>query len=284
MSACGYCNSAIEHRPYSKKRDLPSVTGVIDMFDGGKSRSFGWAASLIAATTAVHERERWADMGTEGCTHDIHVDPGLCPACKFIRSEFDRVWGAKADLGTHVHHCALSWAQGEEVDADELTSGYLDGLEKFYVDHQPEWVELERTVRYTGGSHDYRGQFDGICDIDVHGDRRRMLIDIKTGRYSPHSQSLQLSAYRYSNLTRWEGREEIIEGKVPTVSGCAVLLLTAEGNYRLVELPAAGDEHSTFLRLRDLWSWSKKVDRWVRENPDGVIQSTNETDITGEAA
>jgi hypothetical protein len=267
---CKYCAAEVDHRPYAYKRDMPSVTGVLSMLDAGKSRAFGWAAAMIAATTAIHEPERWADLGTDGCTHD---KDGLCPACRFVRSEFDRQWTAKADLGTHVHHCALSWATGEDVDADDVTSGFLDGLEKFYVEHNPEWVELERTVRYDREiSHAYRGQFDGICDIDVAGERRRMLIDIKTGRYSPHTQALQLAAYRYASLTRWDDKTETVEGKVPTVAGCAVLLLSADGTYRLIELPAAGDEHSTFLRLRDIWGWNKTMDRWARENPSGIEQ------------
>ena len=267
-SVCNYCGADVDHRPYAGKRDMPSVTGVLEMLDGGKSRSFGWAASLIASVTAVHHPDRWAGLGTDGCTGD---KDGLCPACIYLRSEFDRQWRAQADLGTHVHHLALSWAVGEEIDVDAHTAPYLDALEKFWVEADPEWLHLERTVLYDRSrSHAYRGQFDWIARVTLNGERRTLLGDIKTGRYSPHSQTLQLAAYRFAQLTRWEDKTEIVEGPVPVVDGAAVLLLGDDGTCRLVELPAAGDAHSTFLRLRDLWGWHRQIDRWSKDHPYGI--------------
>lgn len=101
-------------RPYAYKRDgVPSCSAIAELLDDGKARSFAWSASAIAAALSVHDAGRWASMATEPCDHDAKA---YCDACAFIRSEFDRIWKTKAALGTHVHHLACSWAEGEEVD------------------------------------------------------------------------------------------------------------------------------------------------------------------------
>lgn len=289
MSACGYCGQDDGGRPYARKRDFPSTTAVSSLLDDGKSRSFGWAASMIAATTAVHHPKDWEGLlgiqsdraiqngHVDECTHD---KDGLCKACTYLRSEFDRQWSAKANLGNHIHHLALSWARGEEVDEDETTRPFLDALERFYLYHAPTWVEMERTVLYDSPkSHGYRGQFDGIAELDcpacppVDGipPRCRWMVDFKTGSYYPVEQTLQLSGYRYAqHLTRWEKGVETIEGPVPTVAHAGVILLGPDGHYRLGELPANATAHGTFLRLRDAWAWSKQMTKWAKEHPIGA--------------
>lgn len=271
MSGCKYpnCQWDGDNRPHGHKRDMPTVTAISGAYDDGKSRSCGWAASLIAATTAVHEPERWADLGTEDCTH---TKDGLCPACLFIRSEFDRVWNAKAELGSHVHHMALSWALGEEVEEDDTTAPYMDALAAFYQDCQPEWVELERTILYDEPkSHSYRGMFDAIADITVYGERLRWLLDFKTGSFYPASQTLQLSAYKSAKwLTHWENKTEIKDKPMIPVQKTGVILLAGDGTYRLAELPATGDAFGTFLRLRDTWSWHKTIATWIKEHPEAI--------------
>lgn len=281
---CKYpgCTWVGESRPYARKRDMPSVTAISGAYDDGKARSFGWAASLIAATTAIHEPEKWADLGTEGCTHDIHVDPGLCPACKFVRSEFDRQWNAKATLGNHLHHGALSWTQSEEFDEDDTTEPYMNALAGFFTDHSPEWIEVERTVLYDNPkSQAYRGQFDWIatieCPVCSVGTRCKWLGDWKSGNYYPASQTLQLSAYRHAqHMTIWEGKVEKIDKPVPVVRHAGVVLLGGDGNYQLVELPANGDAFGTFQRMRDAYTWHQQMKRWDREHPLPLHTSTAE--------
>lgn len=279
---CGYegCTAEVLHRPYARKRDMPSVTTVLGMLDDGKSRSFGWAASGIAATKAVHHPDEWDKLGTEGCTHD---KTGFCPACKYIRSAFDREWSAKATIGTHVHHLCESLARGDEVDQDDVTAGYLDAYEKFTVDCMPQWLHLERTILYDRDkSHAYRGQIDGIADLynPMTGDVGRWLLDIKTGRYSPKSQTLQLAAYRHAtHLTTWDDGDETIDREMPKVEHTGVILISGDGTYQLAELPGNGDAFSTFLRLRDLHGWSKQMDRWEKEHPLKGADEDNQGEI-----
>ena len=61
---CKYpgCGADTGHRPYARKRDAPSASAIAEMLDDGKGRSFAWAASLIAATEAVHNPGAWSGL------------------------------------------------------------------------------------------------------------------------------------------------------------------------------------------------------------------------------
>lgn len=288
MTVCPYegCDFDIaSHRPYARKRDgIPSASTVASLVDTGKSRSFGWAASLIAAVEAVHRPDNWSGLvgvmsdravknGFHECTHE---KDGLCKACTYLRSEFDRQWKAKANLGTHVHHLALSWAEGVGVVSDPVIDPYLDALEAFYQACQPRWLELERTILYNEPrGHAYRGQFDGIasilCPTCGGGARCRYLIDYKSGQYHPVEQTLQLAGYRYAqHITSWDGPQERIDKPMPTVDHAGVLMLSGEGTFDLIELPANRDAHGTFLRLRDVMTWANKVEAWDKDRKEQV--------------
>ena len=256
--------------PYRYLRDgVPSVTAISGMIDLGKSSSFGYAASLIAATTAVHEIDRWAHLSTENCGHEKDT---LCAACRFLRAEHGVQWNAKAELGSHVHHLAESWAKGETVDQDEPSKGYLDAIELFYYDTKPRWLLTECTVAYTKPGLTYRGKFDGIVELLCplcDGKRCSWLVDWKTGRYYPHEQTLQLSAYRYAQLTAWTGKTQTAIGPVPKVKHAGVILLGADGGYALRPLPVDRTAHRAFLQLRRAYEWHKEMSRWEKANGEG---------------
>ena len=195
------------HRPYAYKRDgIPSVSAVAGLLDGGKSSSFGWVAATIGARWAVHS-DALTDFSTANCDHEAKQ---YCERCAFLRSRFDAEWAAKADLGTHVHHMALSWAQGEAFVDDAVSAPYVDALEKFYADHEPWSGELpcERTVEGNQADHEYRGQFDAIGTFMWEGQRRRGLIDFKTSAHVYFLEdTAQLAAYRFADsLTSRPGR------------------------------------------------------------------------------
>lgn len=281
MAGCGYpgCDWAGTHRPYSRARDgIPSASTIAGLADdkGGMV----WASAMIAATTAVHHPDMWEHLGTDGCTEE---KTGLCPACRYLRSEHDRQWKAKAALGTHVHHLVADLAEGKEVDSDSTVDPYLDGWEKFVVECEPEWVHLERTVLYNRPrAHAYRGQTDFIGWLTVDGERSLWLGDWKTGRYWPTQQTLQLAGYRFAqHLTRWDSGKEEIDVPVPAVAHAGVICLDDQGGYQLHELPANGDAHSTFLRLRDVYGWQRQMDRWAKEQES---KQNTTTTPEGEAA
>ena len=276
---CKYagCDHESDHRPYSKDR-IPSVSTIAGLLDNNKSRGFAWSASLIAASVAVHEPERWrglvdqmtdraAQNGYHECTQ---TKDGLCKACNYLRSEHDRVWRAKADLGGHVHHLALQWAQGEKVLTDPIVDPYMDALQGFYGAHGPLFVELERTVLCDSPKVlSYRGQFDFIADIrcpDPAHERCRWLIDIKTGGFHVLEQTLQLVGYRNAtHITDWKDGTETIIRSMPAVGHCGVLLLGGDGEFRLVELAADNKAAKAFTQLRDLWGFAERMRRWEKD-------------------
>lgn len=271
---CGYCGEVDAQPPYRFLRDgIPSATTISGLLDMGmgKSSSFGWAASLICATTAVHERDRWDALSTESCTHE---KTGLCGACKFLRAEFQMQWDAKANLGSHVHHLALSWAEGQQIETTPDIDPYMDAVASFYEERKPSWVLTERTVRGQCDGLAYRGKFDGIADIDcpVEGhDRCRWLLDYKTGRYYPVEQTIQLTGYARADLTEWDGKIETTVGPVPRVDHCGVVLLAPSvsedgemvGSYDLHELPVSDETWDLFSRLRFAFDAVKRLEKWA---------------------
>lgn len=264
---CDYDES--DHRPYARLRDgVPSVTTVSSSLDtSDRGRAFAWSASLIAADMGVHHTDTWWNLPNHPCDHTAR---GLCQACRFIRSEFDRRWKAKMALGGHIHHLALSWAKGEEVDADDTTEPYLDALQAFYEKEQPQFVHLERTVRSGyGDSIYYRGQFDFIARLGPLG--YLGLWDIKTGGFYPIEQTLQLAAYRFANwLTIWDGKKEIKDKPMPAVDTAGVLMLHDDGTYDLIALPADRRAYGRFQNLLLAWQWAKDIERWDKERKDGA--------------
>lgn len=259
---CGHDLS--DHRPYAYKRDgVPSSSGVSGLIDGGKAMNFAWVAATIGARYAIHSPERLAELSTLDCDHDQRK---YCERCAFLRGRFDAEWTAKADLGTHVHHIALSCAKGEEHDEGKVEKPYVDALYAFYEDAKPEWEHFERTVEYDVPGLEYRGQFDAIGLITMDGERKRVLVDYKTG--SPHfpEMSMQLTSYRYAtSMTVWENKKVVAREPMPEVDTVAALMLRDDGTYRLIELPSGEAEFNRFLNLRDLSVWHKAMQKVQRE-------------------
>lgn len=267
---CPICDKYIGKRPYAGHKDKPSSSTVAGMWDDGKAGGMSWAASLLATTVAVHEPDRWSHLSTDKCGHTKDT---ICPACRMVRAEFQKIWDHKRDRGTHCHHLIEERIRGEVIDIDEESAPYLEAGQQFCVDAEPDWIEIERTVLYAEPvSHSYRGTFDWIATINCpscpEGTRCKWMGDWKTGSYKPAEQALQMSAYRYAqHLTRWENGKENIEGPVPQVRHTGVVLLDGDGRYQLIELPANGDAFGTFLRMRDVWGWHKQMKKWEREHP-----------------
>jgi hypothetical protein len=262
-------------RPYAGK-GVASTTELINLLNlGDKARKFAWNGAEAAAVMGVHHSPEWYGMPStvkgEPCSQDHRVEPGLCKACKFLRSEFDRRWKAKAALGEHVHHLAASWARGDDVESDGVVDPYLDGLEEWYRAYEPTFVAVEQTVHYQTGPRQYVGTFDLLAEHNcpcplAEECRCRSLMDIKTGEFQADKDwLLQLSAYRYAeSLTRWEDGRQQVTGPMPTVAHTGVLWLHP-GRAEMVEVHTNHQAFNNFLRLIDLHNWEKAVDKELAE-------------------
>ena len=259
---CGHDLSG--HRPYAYKQDgIPSSTGIASLLDGGKSMSFAWAAAAIGARHAVHPVEALDRLSIDGC----HLRANeYCERCTYLRSRFNAEWTAKAELGTHVHHMALSRASGDELVDDPISAPYVDALERFYEDCRPEWEQLERAIEYSEPGHEYRGQFDGLGLLNFHEGRGRFLIDVKTGKLHFAEATLQVASYRFAHfMTTWEGKHVVDREPMPEVDGAAILWLRDDGCYRLIELPTNREAFDQFLNLRELWPWERQMKKLQKQ-------------------
>jgi hypothetical protein len=229
----------------------PSVSTIVGQLD---KPGLSWGAAKESALFAVHHRNEWEEL-----------DP--LHAVDRIRKHHKGVWDDKAARGTAVHAMAVEWSEGHDVDVTPECSPYMDALERFYDDHQPRWLHVERSVVYTEPRyHSYGGSFDWIAELN---DGRRVLGDWKTGGRYPVDTILQLAAYRYAqhlcvvdDVGRFVGLEPM-----PSVDAAAVVYLHDDGTYELLELPATRDAHGTFLRLRDVWTWRQQAEQWNRSHP-----------------
>ena len=158
------------------------------------------------------------------------------------------------------------WQGKERFVADEAM-GYLDGLEAFWNDFQPQTIGTEEIVRYDDKNHGYIGTRDWTCELAGH--EGVWLLDLKTtakqqdpdkpdaGLYFDKFR-LQLAAYRMAKeIVRFDESGEIVESwpNYP-VAHCGIVHLRGDGKYQLFEVQAGGDEWATFLRQIDLHRWS----------------------------
>jgi hypothetical protein len=298
---CEYkpCGKYLGSRPY--KGLIESSTELIKLLNfDNRDRSFGWSGAEAAAVIGIHHTDLWWNMATtvagQPCTQDHHLcahcrqrdrdhplpdDPhkflsGLCPACRYLRSEHDRRWKAKAAIGEHVHHLAAEWARGEDVESDEVSDPFLDGLEDWYKTYEPTFIEVEQTVYYKAGPREYVGTFDLLaehnCTCPLADERCRCLslMDIKTGDFKADKDwLLQLSSYRYAQkLTRWDEGKQTVLRAMPTVSHTYVLWLRPTGLAQMVEVHTTNETFNTFLRLIDLHTWEKGVEKDLKEQAE----------------
>jgi hypothetical protein len=226
-----------------------------------------WGAAKETALFAVHHQDEW-----------MHLDPQ--DAADKLRRHHRGVWDDKASRGTIVHDLALQWSQGREVDVPVECDPYMDGLEAFYRENQPQFVEAEQSVIYDENpSLAYGGSFDALIRFGAGPlAGKTMVVDYKTGQRYPIETTLQLAAYRAcKKIGVYDDKGALVDTRpMPVTAGGAVLYLHDTGTYELLEVPANGDAAAMFLRLRAVWSWQAEMERWVKKNPQKRVGRADE--------
>ncbi len=254
------------HRPYRDK--IKSITTVIGVLD---KPGLPWGAANETAAFAVHHQAEW--------DHLSYAD-----AYDRLRKHHKGIWDGRAAMGTLVHAVAEAWADQGEADVEALVAevqaagriwqhltpeqviveanGFIDGLELWWIDWEPEVLAVEEVVRHNG-----QNAYIGTCDLRclINGETWR--IDYKTtgktedgkGVY-PDSWRLQLAALTYADeIVHYDGAEETDTEKNFPVSHCGIVLLRGDGRYSFYEVTAGGTEHNRFLQLCGIYDWLQSV-------------------------
>jgi hypothetical protein len=218
---------------------VPGVTTVLNIVD---KPALMWSASKIAAETALYEHSRKRtivrrhrktltalgkkerEMGFNGSDDEVFIH--------YCRGEFRRQWDAKAERGTRVHAVAEAWTKGESVDVRFEDSGYVDALEAFHRDCNPDFIHAELVV--LNDIYAYGGRFDAIVELDKpYG---RFLIDYKTGGHYEASLAMQQVAYMNGNIATYDDEGRLGEFKaLPRLDGARGIYLHEDGTYEVVD-------------------------------------------------
>lgn len=228
---------------------LPTSTGISGMLD---KPGLPWGAAGETALFAIHHREEWENLSAEA-------------AYERLRKHHRGVWNDKANRGTRVHDLAMQWAGGNDVECPEDCTPYLDALERFYTDHDPIWVEVERNILSLTPGLEYGGKFDYVRQTateNVQG-------DIKTGKRYPIETTLQVASYAFAQyLATYENNKLVALDPMPKIDRCEVLYLHDDTTYELLTLPVTPAVYEHFLSLRAAWSWLREMDAWLKKHPE----------------
>lgn len=192
---------------------LISVTTVIGAILH-KPSLMAWAynVGIEQAVEAVKDKVHFylktnqIDQLTDGILNIDHLK-----VKKYLKDKersYDSQRDEAADRGTLIHKL-LEWIiEGKDSSnfelADESIRSYLDNLNRFIDDYQPEFLESE--LKVFSLDKGYAGTLDTVCRINAHPPRRRhksmvgetVVLDLKSnkdGKIYPDSHFLQVTAY-----------------------------------------------------------------------------------------
>ena len=195
-----------------------NVTAISGLLDDGKSNAFAGAAVKLTREGA----------------------------------NYREVWKASGERGTRVHGHLEDWLRGKPTAVLDEDAGPVDALEKFFIDYQPEMLEVEPIVLSARG---YGGRLDTIVRIDGE----TALIDLKTGKPYVAEHSLQLSAYRYADGIAVYDEAGVLTGlrPLPDIDWCGCLYVHDDGSYNLFRYPADIHAWTVFRSLLDAYRWCR---------------------------
>ena len=219
-------------------RRVPGVTGILG--DGlPKPALITWSAN----STAEYAIDNWDKLGSLSSSARLKELQGARWAVK----------DAAANKGTAVHALAEKLVAGEEVDVPDELVGYAESYARFLDDFHVEPVHVEfSVVSYRWG---YSGTADLIANVLHLGQKRKLLIDLKTNRSGIFGETgLQLAAYRYADVLVTGDEEE----PMPEVDGCAAVHIRPDG-CDLVPVIAEEPQHKQFLYTAKVAEASKQL-------------------------
>jgi hypothetical protein len=165
---------------------------------------------------------------------------------------YREVWKKSGEDGTRRHGYCEAFLKDQPIDCLPEDMGYVDAIEKFIIDHDPQVIELEGIALSTRG---YGGRFDILVVIEGEV----WLIDLKTGKRYAVEHTLQLSAYRFADgIGEYDTDGNLLGlAPLPHIDHAAALYVAEDGSYDLVEYPADERAFGVFLGLLDAYQWTR---------------------------
>lgn len=223
-----------------------SVTAIISA-----ANSKPWLSPWAAKLAAIFAVEQHDFIGTS------ITSAGREPTVALIAAAAKKKRELAADIGSYQHaviealilrgelpsipdHLVDAEVDGERVDLDEITMGFLN----FVQDHDPKFHLAEATV--SNELHRYAGTLDIVLELRGLGVG---LVDVKSGKVLDNLMGAQLAAYRRADSV-WLDKFGNTAPMVP-VDFAAVLHLRRDyaRGYKLLEVPAGGDQFDWFAQM-----------------------------------
>jgi len=196
-------------------KQYPSVTTVLNVVGKGDALKH-WAAKIVA-TYAVEQKDTWLQLDNEAAIDLLKREP--------MRS-LDRA----SNRGTDVHAIAESYSRTGTLPvwADAL-GGYIEALQSFFTEHQPQPVMIEQTV--FNDEIGYAGSFDMVCRLPAFGDAL-VILDYKTSKAIYPEVGAQLAAYAHATTCIDDTGKDT---PMPKIDRGVAVRFAADGVYEVIE-------------------------------------------------
>lgn len=212
-----------------------------------------WAVKLTAER-AVDKYRRLGEM--------IEED-GEKEALAWLKKARFSTSGDKADRGTVVHSVLEAYAAGTTLTREAVeealqekrvprtlwrgTHGMVDGLMQFLDDHEPEIIWSEQTLY--SRTHGYAGTADIIGRMNIAGERRPVVIDVKCAKDIYDETAMQLCGYARADFAgvRHTGEELPVMPNGEAIEHGVVVRPTASGGYEHAVFDLTDEVFDCFL-------------------------------------
>lgn len=194
-------------------------------------------------------------------------------AARWIAKAATEKRDAAADLGSWVHALAEARVLGAPYPKpNDDQKPYVDAVEQFLLDHDPEFEATEMTV-----AHPEDG-WAGTGDAWLRLPRTRfgntlLLGDWKTSKKAREKTALQCSAYQRARVGWLKDGTEV----VPPAADNAVLIhirpdLYPDTGYAVIPLDTSDAVYAQFLKVRDIdKEWTRGLQKTALGEPLELI-------------
>ena len=177
-------------------------------------------------------------------------------AIDMLKRAGDRFRDKKAELGSSVHLAAEAYALGKPQPPWPLEiRAHMEQFAAFLDEYRPEILMTEASVY--NRTERYAGTLDMIARFA--NPKRKLIVDVKTGKNVYPEVALQLAMYRYAEFI---GLPDGSQRAMPAVDGAAVLHLGAEG-YDLREVDADDNIWRSALYVREVFRFQNETAKHV---------------------